>query len=233
MEHDEKCYSSLKLLNEDVVDCFKCPRLVAYRETVPNRASFRNQLYWRRPVPGFGDPNAWLLITGLAPAAHGGNRTGRLFTGDDSGKFLFKALHEEGFSNQSISESLDDGLQLCNAYITASVKCAPPENKPTTTEFKNCHLYYQNEVRLLKNLTHVLALGKLAFDAYLAYLKLNGQSTKGWKFKHGSSYKVEGFPTLFASYHPTPRNTNTGTLTFAMFCDLLQKIKKEKLCGTN
>jgi uracil-DNA glycosylase family 4 len=201
---------------------------VEYRETVPPRASFCHQNYWRKPVPGFGDPHAWLLLTGLAPAAHGGNRTGRVFTGDESGRFLFDALYREGFANQSTSESLDDGLKLHDCYITASVKCAPPQNKPTLQEFINCQAYYQNELRLLKNLTHVLALGKLAFEAFLAFVKANGQSTKGWRFGHGAKYKAEHMPTLYASYHPTPRNTYTGTLTKEMFRELLKQIREDK-----
>lgn len=229
MKHDKTCYSSLRSLNNDVIDCRRCPRLVEYRETVPPRASFANQIYWRRPNPGFGDPSAWLLLTGLAPAAHGGNRTGRVFTGDDSGRFLFRCLYEEGIANQPTSESIDDGLQLYHTYITAAVKCAPPQNKPTVQEFKNCHIYYQNEIRLLKNLTHVLALGKLAFDAFLVYVRLQGHSTRGWRFGHGVCYKTEGFPTLYASYHPTPRNVNTGTLTMQMFREVLQEIKKDKV----
>lgn len=220
-----KDFSSLGALNECVVDCRMCKRLVQYREEVPPRKSFEDEVYWRRPVPGFGDKQAWLLITGLAPSAHGGNRTGRIFTGDESGKFLFNALYKEGFANQPISESIDDGLKLTGCYITAAVKCTPPEHKPTKEEFSNCSVYYRNELRLLKKVTAILALGKLAFDAYLSYAQTLGVSTRNVVFKHGARYGLEGLPTLYASYHPSPQNTHTGKMTEDMFRRLLKKIK--------
>lgn len=221
-----KKFPSFEALNECVVGCRKCPRLVEFRETVPARKGFEDEPYWRRPVPGFGDKHAWLLITGLAPSAHGGNRTGRIFTGDNSGKFLFNALYKEGFANQPISESIDDGLKLKGCYITAAVKCAPPEHKPTKEEFSNCSVYYWNELHLLKKLTTVLALGKLAFDSYLNYAKSQGLNTRNMPFKHGAKYELEGMPTLYASYHPSPQNTNTGTMTETMFRNLLKKIRQ-------
>lgn len=220
-----KLPKKLSCLREEIIHCRLCPRLVAFREAVPPHPSYKDQIYWRKPLPGFGDPNAWLLITGLAPAAHGGNRTGRVFTGDGSGKFLISALYEEGFANQPNSDSIDDGLQLFGTYITAAVKCVPPDNKPSKEEIITCHRYYQRELELLTNVTHVLALGKLAFDAFLLYAKMRGFNVRGCKFFHGACYRWEGLPTLFASYHPTPRNTNTGTLTKEMFRELLQGIR--------
>lgn len=219
---------SLHELRDQIIACRRCPRLVQFRENVPPIPKYKDQKYWRKPVPGFGDPHAWLLITGLAPAANGGNRTGRLFTGDGTGKFLMKALFEAGFANQPFSESSNDGLSLHGCYLTAAVKCVPPGNKPLQQEVLNCHSYYKNELALLKKLTAVLVLGKLAFDAYLLFAKNLGHSVKNFRFSHGSQYVIDGLPTLYASYHPTPRNVNTGTLTEDMFCQLLNKIKSDK-----
>lgn len=192
-----------------------------FRENVPEKF---DQIYWKRPVPGFGDPNAYLLILGLAPSAQGGNRTGRIFTGDASARFLFQALHKEGFANQPASESVDDSLKLHGCYITASVKCVPPQNKPTSQEEKNCSSYLLNELVLLKKLTAVLALGNFAFQSFLHYVQSHGGITKGLRFKHGEKYLIEGFPTLYACYHPSPQNTNTGKFTQAMLCKVLQQI---------
>src|SRR5580700_739469 len=160
-------------LNDEIVHCRKCPRLVRYREQVARtkRRSFLEWHYWGKPLPGFGDPRAELLILGLAPAAHGGNRTGRMFTGDRSGDFLYRALFETGFASQPQSLSRDDGMQLTGAYISAAVRCAPPDNKPTPEEFRNCRPYLEREIDLLKRLRVVVALGKLAFDAYLGVLR--------------------------------------------------------------
>lgn len=223
-----KIYKTLSGLNNDVIGCRLCPRLVEYRETAPPRAAFKDQTYWRKPVPGFGDPDAWLLILGLAPAANGGNRTGRIFTGDNSGRFLYKALYEEGFANQATWESADDGLILKGCYLTAIVKCAPPQNKPLPQEFKNCSRYWHEELRLLKNAVSVLALGKHAFDAYKAYVKSQGENVRDLVFKHGAGYSIENMPTLYASYHPSQQNTFTGVLTETMFRGLLGKIKNDR-----
>jgi uracil-DNA glycosylase family 4 len=222
--------NSFKTLNETIIRCRLCPRLVVYRETEPKRASFADEEYWRKPVPGFGDPDAWLVIIGLAPAAHGGNRTGRVFTGDESGRFLFQGLYLEGLANQPTSLYRGDGLQLIGGYITAAVKCFPPDNKPTHQECINCSQYLENELFLLKNATTVLALGRLGFDAYKKYAKTRGAIVKGVNFGFGASYSLDGLPKLYASYHPTPRNTNTGTLTMDMFRGLLRRIKEER-CG--
>src|SRR5260370_27736828 len=172
MRHMAEQLSQLRVLNEEIVACRKCPRLVRYREKVARekRRAYREWKYWGKPMPGFGDANAQLLILGVAPAAHGGNRTGRMFTGDCSGDFLYAALHQAGFANQATSESRDDGLQLKNAYIAATCRCAPPDNKPLPKEIANCRGYFERELEILKPKA-VLALGKIACDAYLEILK--------------------------------------------------------------
>ncbi len=214
-------------LQSTIISCRNCPRLVEYRENVPKRASFINDEYWRKPIPGFGDKEAKLLIVGLAPAAHGGNRTGRIFTGDESGRFLFNALYQTGFANQPISESIDDGLKLNGCYMTAAVKCAPPKNLPTKDEFNQCSCYYHNEFFLLKKVRCVLALGKLSFDAHRAFVKAQGHSIRNMRFHHGARYEMEGMPTLYASYHPSQQNTFTKVLTQPMMVNLLQQIQSE------
>lgn len=216
---------SLRTLNQTIIRCRLCPRLVAYRESVPPRSSFKDQEYWRKPIPGFGDPDAWLLLLGLAPAAHGGNRTGRIFTGDESGRFLFQNLFDEGFANQPNSDDKDDGLELKGCYITAMVKCAPPQNKPLPEECRNCSRYLDNEWELLGNLKVVIALGKFAFDALRAQLKKRGANTRGMVFGHGVEYRLPGFPIVYGCYHPSPQNTYTGIFTSEMFRELLQRAK--------
>jgi len=215
--------ASFPELNEKIVGCRLCPRLVHFREEVPPKAEFRDEAYWRRPIPGFGDANAWLLISGLAPAAHGGNRTGRVFTGDKSGDFLMKALYLAGFANQPTSISRGDGLTLTGCYVTAVVKCAPPHDKPSREEIVTCSQYYHNELALLRNVRCVLALGRIAFDSFLLVNKIRPKPP----FVFGEKYACAGLPTLWASYHPSPRNTNTGRLTLEQFLELLQRIKKE------
>ena len=221
-----KRIAALQLLREEVVVCRRCPRLVAFRENVPPKAPYQDQTYWRRPVPGFGDPNAWLLIIGLAPAPHGGNRTGRIFTGDLSAKFLMPALFKHGFANQPTSECMGDGLQLRGCYMTAAVKCAPPQNKPTSEECRNCSNYLHQELEILGSVTSVLALGRLAFEAYLDFIRQQGILLPRQLFKHGCIYPMPGFPTLYASYHPSPQNTNTGKLTEKMFSQVLTKLQR-------
>jgi len=218
-------FPSLKVLKETVIECRLCPRLVQHREHTPAKKAFFEEEYWRKPVPGFGDKSAWLLLIGLAPSAHGGNRTGRIFTGDDSGRFLFQALYEEGFASQPFSEHHDDGLQLKGCYITAAVKCAPPHNKPLPIEFQRCSCYLREELQLLKEVKSVLVLGKGAFDAFLAYVKSKKGRLENMHFRHGGTYKIEGFPMLYASYHPSPQNTNTGKMTYSMFTHILRQIK--------
>ncbi len=193
-----------------------CPRLVAFREGVRVRASYSQEAYWRKPVPGFGDIDGRLLVLGIAPAASGGNRTGRPFTGDSSGRFLVRALHECGFASQPVSESAGDGLTYEDCYVTAAVKCAPPGDRPTPEEFANCSGYLDEEIALMRNLKAVLALGALSFRAYTEHLRRAGVPVRGMSFGHGRVFNVRGGPTLVASYHPSPRNTNTGRLTHEM-----------------
>ena len=222
----------LKIRN-DVVDCRRCPRLVEYREEVAQkkRKEFLDWDYWARPIPGFGDPNASLLIVGLAPAAHGGNRTGRVFTGDRSGDFLYNALYKTGFANQPMSRSLDDGLKLNGAYVTAAVKCAPPDNKPTTDETSNCSDYLASELDGLRNLRAILCLGQFAFNAVMRTIrsKYNLPKASG-TFGHGRGMKFgDGIPAVICSYHPSPRNTQTGKLTERMFLSVLRKISTTEI----
>jgi uracil-DNA glycosylase family 4 len=220
--------AALRVLNERITSCRKCPRLVEYREAVARekRRAFLHCNYWGRPVPGFGDTGAQLLILGLAPAAHGGNRTGRVFTGDRSGDFLYRHLYDAGFANQPVSTDRDDGLTLRNAYVAAAVRCAPPANRPLPSEIANCRPYLESELELLRPRA-LLALGALAFNTYLSVLKDRGDVTSRVKFpfRHGAVYDLPGDnPRLFASYHPSQQNTFTGTLTDVMFQRLLHQI---------
>jgi uracil-DNA glycosylase family 4 len=220
----------LRILNDEIVACRKCPRLVSYREKVARekRRAYRESTYWGKPVPGFGDAHAQLLILGLAPAAHGGNRTGRMFTGDRSGDFLYAALHKAGFANQSSSENCDDRLRLENVYISATCRCAPPENKPLPEEISNCRGYLERELEILKPKA-ILALGRIAWDAYLEILKLRGviASRALYKFAHGAQAAVAlGAPRLFGVYHPSQQNTQTGRVTPAMYAQVLRRIRR-------
>jgi uracil-DNA glycosylase len=220
--------AQLGILNEEIVACRRCPRLVEYRERVARekRRAFRGWTYWGRPVPGFGDPNAELLILGLAPAAHGGNRTGRAFTGDRSGDFLYAALHKAGFASQATSTRLNDGLRLKNAYIAATIRCAPPANKPFPSEIKNCREYLVRELEILRHRA-VLALGKIAWDAYLDILKQRGvvASKAAFPFAHGAEADLPGGGArLFGVYHPSQQNTQTGRVTATMYGQVLRSI---------
>jgi uracil-DNA glycosylase len=222
--------NALKILNDKIVSCRKCPRLVRYRESVARakRRAFLAWDYWGRPVPGFGDPHAQLLIIGLAPAAHGGNRTGRTFTGDRSGDFLFDALYRTGFANQPTSVSRDDGLVLQNAYVGVTLRCAPPANKPLPSELANCRPYLETELATLKPKA-ILVLGGLALRAYLQILKDQGLITTraAYPFAHGATYRLpKGLPHVFASYHPSQQNTFTGRLTPAMLTQVLRSVRK-------
>jgi uracil-DNA glycosylase family 4 len=219
----------LRILADEIIDCRKCPRLVDYREKVAKerRRAFRDWTYWGRPVAGFGDPNAKLFILGLAPAAHGANRTGRVFTGDRSGDFLYAALHKTGFANQPASFNRDDGLQLKNAYIAAALRCAPPANKPLPSELLNCRSYLEQELSLLRPKI-VLALGKIAWDAYLEILKSHGaiESRAKFVFAHGAEAELpDDSPKLVGVYHPSQQNTQTGRVTAAMYAKVLQRIR--------
>ena len=219
----------LDQLNATIIECRKCPRLVVYREKIARekRRSFLGWDYWGRAVPGFGDPHAQLLILGLAPAAHGGNRTGRVFTGDRSGDFLYEALYRAGFANQPTSTHRDDGLELKNAYVAAVVRCAPPENKPLPSEIANCRSYLERELEILRPRAF-LALGNGAMGAYLATLRRMAkiQSFAPFRFGHGLSYDFGSeWPRLYVCFHPSQRNTFTGKLTQAMLGRILRKIR--------
>lgn len=216
-------------VSRKIVCCRKCPRLVRWREVVAQKAPRRYQgmSYWAKPLAGFGDPGARVLIVGLAPAAHGGNRTGRIFTGDRSGDWLYGALYAHGFSNQPNSERRNDGLKLKDCYITAAVRCAPPGNKPSKIEFVRCRPYLVEELRLLRNIRCVIALGKIAFDSYLGALQAAGGSIPKPrpKFGHGLSAPLPNGVTLLSSYHPSQQNTFTGKLTRKMFHDVFRKAR--------
>jgi uracil-DNA glycosylase family 4 len=219
----------LTILQNKVIACERCPRLIHHCRKVAEekRRMYREQEYWGKPVPSFGDPNAELLILGLAPGAHGANRTGRMFTGDRSGDFLYRALHEAGFANQSKSRQRGDGLELRGCYITAALRCAPPQNKPRPEELRNCQPYFEKELELLKRVRAVLALGRIAFDAYLRLVSMSDglPSRSSFRFAHAASYPLPaGWPHLFASYHPSQQNTQTGTLTPAMMQRVLNDI---------
>jgi uracil-DNA glycosylase len=214
---------------KDLESCRLCPRLAEYREkvAVEKRRAYKSETYWGKPVPGFGDLNASIMILGLAPGAHGSNRTGRPFTGDASGNFLYAALHHAGFANQPISVSRDDGLILKDVWITASARCVPPDNKPTRDEVATCRRWLEHDFSLLKNLKLVLALGQIAHDAYLEVLKARGQKIiKGnYPFAHGALYEIENALPLLGAYHVSFQNTNTGKLTAEMFDAVLEKAK--------
>jgi uracil-DNA glycosylase len=222
--------SALTILNNDVVHCTLCPRLVAYRQQVgrEKRRAYMDWDYWARPVPGFGDPDARVLVLGLAPGAHGSNRTGRPFTGDASGKFMYPILHKLGFASQPKAERRNDGLELIDCYITAAVRCAPPGNKPLPSELANCSPFLDRELAILKDLRVVVALGKIGFDAYLNYLKRGGivRSKAGYQFGHAHRYAMPNGVVLLASYHPSNQNTATGKLTAAMFESVFREAKK-------
>ena len=220
----------LTVLNREVIACRRCPRLVAYREQIARekRRAYRDHEYWGKPVPGFGDPEARVLIMGLAPGAHGSNRTGRPFTGDASGKFMFPVLYETGFANQPNATDRNDGLKLKDLYITAAVRCAPPANKPTPQELAECSCFLDREMAGLAKVKVVVALGKIGFDAYLNYVKRRGllASKQGHLFKHGASYRLPDGKRLLASYHPSNQNTQTGKLTRKMFVEIFQEAAK-------
>jgi uracil-DNA glycosylase len=225
-----KLKDTLEIINREIVACRKCPRLVKYREAIARekRRAFRDWDYWGKPVPGFGDPQARLLILGLAPAAHGGNRTGRVFTGDRSGDFLYRALHRTGFANQEQATHRGDGLALHDAYVAATIRCAPPANKPLPRELANCRPYLERELAILRPRA-LLALGSIAMRAYLGLLKERGEisSLAQFPFAHGASYALPGnLPRLFASYHPSQQNTFTGKLTEEMLEKVFREIRK-------
>ena len=209
--------------------CRDCDRLVAWRELVAmeRRASFADEEYWGRPVSGFGDPAARLLVVGLAPAAHGANRTGRMFTGDRSGDWLYRALHRAGFANQAVSTGLDDGLRLADCWVTSAVKCAPPQNRPTIDERDRCRRWLERELAVLGHVTVVVCLGELAFKVVHHLLADLGQVARrpAPRFGHGARYETVG-PTVLASYHPSQQNTFTGRLTEEMLDDVFREARR-------
>jgi uracil-DNA glycosylase family 4 len=215
---------TLSQLNKEIIECKKCPRLVEWRESIAieKRASFRDEEYWGKPVPSFGDPNAKLLIIGLAPAAHGANRTGRMFTGDRSGDFLFSALHRAGYATQPNATSNDDGMELNDAYITAPVRCAPPQNKPTAEEQKKCSDYLKREFRYLQNIKVILALGLIGYTAISKELNVTPRP----KFRHGLEVELDSGEVILCSYHVSQQNTFTGRLTVEMFDEVLERAKE-------
>ena len=216
-------------LEKEIIGCNKCTRLVEFREKIAQekRKSYMDWEYWGKGVPGYGKADAALMILGLAPAAHGGNRTGRVFTGDKSADFLFKCLHHVGLANQPNSDHREDGLVL-DAYITPAVKCVPPGDKPTAKEKENCEPYLVREFELLKNLKVVLGLGKIGFDSCLKFVRKSYPfKMKDFKFGHGVRYELPNGLILFGAFHPSPRNVNTGRLTFDMMVDFLEKVKGE------
>ncbi len=226
--------SSLDRLNRELIFCARCPRLVAHREKIARekKAQYRDWTYWGKPVPGFGDPQARLLLVGLAPGAHGSNRTGRMFTGDASGDWLYQALHRFGFANRPDSISADDGLILTDCYITAAARCAPPGNKPTRQEYDNCRPYLERELRLLANVRVVLALGRIGHEAWL---KASGWwarllASKRPRFAHGRVTMLPDGTILLCTYHPSRQNTNTGKLTRQMWHGVFRRVRA--LVGT-
>ena len=218
----------IKKLNNTIIKCNKCPRLINFIKKIKaeKRRQNINEKYWGKPVPGFGDKDAQLLIVGLAPAAHGGTRTGRAFTGDKSGDFLFKTLFQTKISNQNYSSSLKDGLKLKSTFITNILKCVPPNDKPLKTEINNCSNYFNSELEILKNLKVIVTLGKVAFDNCIKYYKQTYQIKKKFTFKHGEKYNLPNGCILIPSYHPSPRNVNTKLINQKMFNKLFSTAKK-------
>lgn len=213
---------SLSDLNKQIIHCKRCPRLVTYIQKIAKTKvkRFQHEIYWGKPLPGFGDPKAKLLLIGLAPAAHGGNRTGRMFTGDSSGDWVAKILYKHGFATKECSHKLDDGFYLIDSYITASVRCAPPQNKPLREESENCFPYLVEEFALLKNVKVILCLGKIAFDSCRKLLKI-----KNAKFEHGKLFTYKKWH-IVCTYHPSRQNTQTGRLSWSAWDNVFAKIKK-------
>ena len=220
---------NIEQLKRKIIDCRKCDRLVQFREKIAleKRKAYSNWEYWGKPVPGFGSENAKIMVLGLAPAAHGGNRTGRVFTGDRSAEFLFRCLYHVGLSNQASSEHRNDGLEL-DGFITTAVKCVPPGDRPTPKEKENCEVFLNKEFEMLENIKVVLGLGKIGFDSYLKYVRKKYPiKMKDYKFGHGVRYEMPNKLILFGAFHPSPRNVNTGRLNFEMMVEFLKRIKSE------
>ena len=220
--------SKFQKLNNSIIKCSKCSRLVKFREKISKekRKQYINEKYWGKPITGFGDINAKILFVGLAPAAHGGTRTGRVFTGDKSSNFLYKCLYKAKISNQPNSDHIDDGLTLKKAFITTALKCVPPGDKPLKKELDNCFNFFNQEINILQNLKVIVALGKIAFDACAYFYKSNYSFSKKIKFGHNYTYNLPNNITLVGCYHPSPRNVNTGRINENKMIKLLKKIKK-------
>lgn len=221
--------TSLRKLNKEIINCHKCTRLVKFRNKIAQdkRKQYEHETYWGKPITGFGDEKAEIVLIGLAPAAHGGTRTGRVFTGDKSSDFLFKCLYEAKLSNQAFSIKKNDNLKLKNAYITTSLKCVPPNDKPTSVEVNNCSDYLKEELLILKNSKVIIALGKIAFDSYIKFYKKNYENFKeSIKFKHGLVFALPNGTKIVGCYHPSPRNVNTKRLNQNMMVSLFLKIQK-------
>tara|TARA_Y100000590_G_scaffold456988_1_gene608682 strand:+ start:68 stop:793 length:726 start_codon:yes stop_codon:yes gene_type:complete len=220
-----------KKLNQEIIACKKCQRLVNFREKIAQEKTkrFNNWDYWGKPITGYGNKNGKLIILGLAPAAHGGNRTGRVFTGDKSADFLLSCLYKVKLVNQPTSENKNDGLKMYNSYMTPVLKCVPPEDKPTSKELTTCFNFFKKEIELLDKSRIFLALGKIAFDACIKFFKQTNYIDRNDKlnFSHGAAYKINDKLTLIGSYHPSPRNVNTGRLNSKKMINLLKKIKKK------
>jgi uracil-DNA glycosylase len=225
--------AQFNVLAKRIESCELCPRLRTYCAEIARvrRRAYADQTYWGKPVPSFGDPDARVLALGLAPGAHGSNRTGRPFTGDGSGNFLYPVLFETGFASQSMARSREDGMELKDLHITSVVRCAPPGNKPLPTEIRRCATFVDEEIAILKNLRVVVCLGKIAFDGYINYLLRTGRISdrKGLVFRHGAEYPLPGGQYLLATYHPSLQNTNTGLLTRAMFREIF--VRARQLAG--
>ena len=221
----------LQVLQKEIIECRQCPRLLEHCSKIATvkRRAYRDWTYWGKPVPAFGDPAARVLILGLAPGAHGSNRTGRMFTGDGSGQMLYRTLYKTGFASQPDSHHRDDGMTLHDAFITAAARCAPPGNKPTPQELRNCRPFFERELELLPNLKVVVALGKIAFDTYLDILKASGviRARSPFVFGHDCQYKIApGQPILVSSYHPSQQNTSTGKLTEKMLIAVFRRARR-------
>jgi len=221
--------TSLPKLNKKIISCTRCARLVAFRVKIATekRKQYINEEYWGKPITGYGDPDAQLLMVGLAPAAHGGNRTGRVFTGDQSSDFLFKCLFAAGLSNQPSSVHRNDGLILHNTYLTAALKCVPPGDKPTPMELRTCFSFFEKEIHHLSQVNTIVALGKIAFDACLTFYKASYPiKNRDYKFSHGGKFRLPDNKVLVGSYHPSPRNVNTGRINIEKMVSLLNDVKK-------
>ena len=217
-------------LNKNIIKCNKCPRLVKFRKKISKekRRQYIDEIYWGKPITGFGDVNGKILFVGLAPAAHGGTRTGRVFTGDKSSDFLYKNLFKVKISNQSNSDHLNDGLKLKNAFITTTLKCVPPEDKPLKKEQENCFKFLNQEISFLKNIKVIVALGKIGFDSCIYFFKKNYDFSKNVKFSHGAIYDLPNNIKIVGCYHPSPRNVNTGRINEKKMTSLFKKVIKLK-----